>query len=131
MVEYRAGYGGRAYSEIQNETIAEAVMKRYEIRWAALDPIVGAEMSKRRPAVIVSLDDLNNRLQTVTICPLATELHPTWRSRLSVKCAGQSAEIAVDQIRSVSKRRLGRRMGSISQAEAAALRRTITEMFGE
>jgi mRNA interferase MazF len=106
-------------------------MKRYEIRWTALDPTKGAEMAKTRPAVIVSLDVLNKRLQTVTVCPLTSELHPRWRSRLQVRCAGRPAEIAVDQIRTVSKARLGERVDSLNKDEAAALRRVITEMYGE
>ena len=59
-------------------------MKRYEIRWTALDPTRGAEMAKTRPAVIVSLDALNRVLPAVTVCPLTTQLHPAWRSRLLV-----------------------------------------------
>jgi mRNA interferase MazF len=106
-------------------------MKRYEIRWAALDPATGSEMAKTRPAVIVSLDELNQRLQTITVCPLTTQLHPTWRSRLQVHCGRQPAEIAVDQIRTISKSRLGRKMDSLSDREAATLRRIITEMYGE
>lgn len=106
-------------------------MKRYEIRWAALDPVEGAEKAKSRPAVIVSLDALNQRLQTVTICPLTSRLHPTWRTRLGCRVGGQSAEIAVDQIRTVSKGRLGRKLGTLSHEEAGALRRLITEMYGE
>jgi mRNA interferase MazF len=106
-------------------------VKRYEIRWAALDPVQGAEMAKTRPAVIVSLDALNQRLQTVTICPLTSRLHPTWRTRLGCRVGGQSAEIAVDQIRTVSKGRLGRKLGALSNEQAGALRRLITEMYGE
>lgn len=106
-------------------------MKRYEIRWAALDPARGAEMAKTRPVVIVSLDVLNERLQTITVCPLTTQLHPTWRTRLPVAAARQRAEIAVDQIRTISKSRLGRKLGSLSEDEARALRRLITEMYGE
>lgn len=105
-------------------------MKRYEIRWTSLDPAVGAEMAKTRPAVIVSLDVLNRNLETVTICPLTSQLHPTWRSRVQIRCAGRPAEVAVDQIRTVSKGRLGERIGSLSKAEAATLRRVITEMYG-
>lgn len=105
--------------------------KRYEIRWAVLDPVQGAEMSKSRPVVIVSLDELNVRLQTVTVCPLTTRLHPAWRSRLPVRCAGESAEIAVDQVRTISRSRLGKKIGSLTDDEAAALRRLITEMYGE
>jgi mRNA interferase MazF len=106
-------------------------VKRYEIRWVALDPTRGAEMAKTRPAVIVSLDVLNRRLQTVTVCPLTRELHPTWRSRLRVRCGGRPAEVAADQIRTVSKVRLGDKISSLSKGEAAALRRVITEMYGE
>ncbi len=106
-------------------------MKRYEVRWASLDPAQGAEMAKTRPVVIVSLDALNQRLQTVTICPLTTQLHPAWRTRLGCRVGGQNAEIAVDQIRTISKARLGRKLGTLSSDEARALRRLITEMYGE
>ena len=106
-------------------------MKRYEIRWTTFDPTRGTEMAKTRPAVIVSLDVLNRRLETVTVCPLTSQLHPTWRSRVQVRCGGRLAEVAVDQIRTVSKVRLGERIKSLSKDEAAALRRIITEMYGE
>ncbi|MGH7579119.1 MAG: type II toxin-antitoxin system PemK/MazF family toxin [Gemmatimonadales bacterium] len=106
-------------------------MRRYEIRWAALDPAHGAEMAKTRPAVIVSLDVLNQRLQSVTICPLTSQLHPTWRTRLGCKVGGRDAEIAVDQIRTISKARLGKKLGALSSDQAQALRRLITEMYGE
>jgi mRNA interferase MazF len=106
-------------------------MKRYNLCWADLNPVQGAEMAKRRPVVIVSLDVMNEQLQTVTVCPLTSQLHPGWRSRLQVQCAGQPAEIAVDQIRTLSKSRLGAKIGSLSSADAATLRRMITEMYGE
>lgn len=106
-------------------------MKRYEVRWAALDPAAGAEMAKTRPVVIVSLDELNQRLQTVTICPLTSQLHPGWRTRLAVRVGRRDAEIAVDQIRTVSKTRLGAKIGALSESEARTLRRVITEMYGE
>jgi mRNA interferase MazF len=105
--------------------------RRYEMRWAELDPARGAEMAKTRPVVVVSLDELNSRFATVTVCPITSHLHPAWRSRMTVRCAGQPAEIAVDQIRTISQARLGPRIGTLSEAEAAALRRLITEMFGE
>lgn len=122
--EKRSPYGSKSRSR-------KEVVKRYEVRWAILDPSRGAEMAKTRPAVIVSPDELNARLQTVTICPITSQLHPTWRCRLPVQCVGQPAEIAVDQIRTVSKTHLGPRIGSLSDDEASTLRRLITEMFGE
>ena len=122
--EKRIPYGRRP--SVRGEPI-----QRYEIRWADLGPSRGAEMAKERPVVVVSLDALNERLQTVTVCPLTSPLHPAWRSRMPVRSAGRPAEIAVDQIRALSKSRLGRRTGALSEAEAAALRRLITEMYGE
>jgi len=88
-------------------------------------------MAKTRPVVIVSLDVLNERLKTITVCPLTSRLHPAWRSRLQVQCGRRPAEIAVDQIRTISKTRLGRKIGMLSDGEAVALRRLITEMYGE
>ena len=108
-----------------------AAVKRYELRWAALGPSRGAEIAKTRPVVIVSLDELNAQLQTVTICPMTSQLHPAWRCRLPVRCGGRAAEIVVDQIRTISKARLGSRIGSLTDDEASALRRFITEMYGE
>jgi mRNA interferase MazF len=106
-------------------------LKRYEIRWADLDPTVGAEMQKTRPVVIVSLDALNEVLSTVTVCPLTSQIHPEWRNRLTVKAGNRDADIAVDQIRTISKSRIGRKLGTLSPKEATTLRRIITEMYGE
>ena len=106
-------------------------MKRYDVRWATLDPAVGSEMAKTRPVVIVSLDVLNERLQTVTVCPLTTQMHADWRTRLQVRVGRRDAEIAVDQIRTISKARLGNKLGALSENDARALRRLITEMYGE
>jgi mRNA interferase MazF len=106
-------------------------VKRYEIRCAALDPAEGGEMAKTRPVVIVSLDVLNQHLRIVTICPLTTQLHPRWRTRLGCRVGGRDAEIAADQIRTISKARLGRRLGKLSDDEARTLRLLLTEMYGE
>ncbi len=106
-------------------------MRRYEVRWASLDPVRGAEMAKTRPVVIVSLDVLNASLQTITVCPLTTQLHPSWRTRLTVRVGRKDAEIAVDQIRTISKSRIGRKLGTLTSDDAGALRRLITEMYGE
>jgi mRNA interferase MazF len=106
-------------------------VKRYEVRWAALDPTKGAEMAKTRPVVIVSLDVLNERLNTVTVCPLTSQLHPGWRTRLPARVGRRDTEIAVDQIRTISKSRIGTRLGTLSETDARALRRLITEMYGE
>lgn len=106
-------------------------MKRYEILWAHLDPTLGAKMAKSRPVVVVSLDALNDHLRTVTVCPLTSQLHPNWRTRIQVRVAKRRAEVAVDQIRTISKARLGKKLGMLTPTDASALRRLITEMYGE
>jgi len=106
-------------------------MKRYDIYWADLEPVQGSEIGKTRPVVLVGLDALNKALATVTVCPMTSQLHPGWRSRLQIICAGKPAEIAVDQIKTISKQRIKRKMGSLLESEASALRRVIVEMFGE
>ena len=78
-----------------------------------------------------SLDAMNRYLDTVVVCPLTTRLHPSWRSRVQCACAGRRAEIAVDQIRTVSTERLGRRLDRLAPALATQLRRLITEMYGK
>ena len=104
--------------------------RRYAVYLADLNPTVGGEIRKVRPVVVVSQDEMNQYLDTVVVCPLTTALHPKWRSRLQVQCAGKEAEIAVDQIRAISKQRIGRLLDRLSAEEAAQLRRIITEMYG-
>jgi mRNA interferase MazF len=104
---------------------------RYGVYLAQLDPARGREIAKTRPVVVVSQDDMNRFLDTVVVCPLTTKLHPRWRSRVPTVCAGRKAEIAVDQIRTISKERLGRRLDELEPATAMMLRRLITEMYGE
>lgn len=106
------------------------MIERYTAYWVDLDPTRGSELSKRRPAVVISDDEMNASLRTVVVCPLTTRLHPRWPSRIRTEVAGQTAEIACDQIRTVSRSRLGERIGPIDDAAAAAVRHVITEMYG-
>lgn len=106
-------------------------IKRYEIYFADLNPTIGSEIKKVRPVVIISQDDMNKYLETVVVCPLTSRLHPLWRIRIQIKCAKKDAEIAVDQIRTISKQRLKKKVDQLSNSEAAQLRKLITDMYGE
>jgi mRNA interferase MazF len=105
--------------------------ERYEIYFADLSPAIGSEIKKVRPVVIISQDEMNKYLETVVICPLTSKLHPQWRTRLQIKCANKMAEIAVDQIRTISKKRLKNKIDKLSKENAAQLRKLITDMYGE
>lgn len=104
---------------------------RYGIYFADLNPTIGSEICKVRPVVIISEDAMNKYLETVVVCPLTSKIHQKWRTRLQISCAGKQAEIAVDQIRTISKTRLKQKVDQLSPAHASQLRRIITEMYGE
>ena len=106
-------------------------INRYEIYYADLNPSKGSEIKKVRPVVIISQDEMNKYLETVVVCPLTSKLHPKWRTRLQIECANKKAEIAVDQIRTISKQRLKNRIDTLSKTKAAQLRKLITDMYGE
>jgi len=107
------------------------IFKRYEIYLANLDPTIGSEIKKTRPVVIVSDNLMNKFLDTVVVCPLTLRLHPAWRSRIQVVCKPQRAEIAVDQIRSIAKQRLIKKLDKLTPQDASQLRSRISEMYGE
>ena len=108
----------------------ENEIERYGIYWVVLDPTLGAEIRKTCPMVVIS-DDLRNRyLSTVVGCPLTSTLHPQWRSRLQMICDGHPAEIAVDQIRTLSKQRFRAKIDHLTPELSAQLRRLIVEMYG-
>lgn len=105
--------------------------KRYEIYYADLNPTVGKEINKIRPVVIISQNEMNQYLETVVVCPLTSKLHPMWRCRLKVSCKGKPSEIVVDQIRTISKIRLKKKLDHLSAIDANLLRQLIVEMYGE
>jgi len=104
---------------------------RYAIYLANLDPTMGSEINKTRPVVVVSDNNMNKFLETLVACPLTTKIHKGWRSRVQINCQGKHAEIAVDQIRTISKKRLIKKLDKLNTSNAQLLRMTINEMYGE
>ena len=105
-------------------------VERYGVYWVNLDPVVGEEIAKTRPAVVVSDDAMNEHLGTVVVCPVTSRIHSRWPSRVQSTVGGRPAEIAVDQIRTVAKARLGKRIDVLSPSIAAGVRHVITLMYG-
>ena len=104
-------------------------IQRYHLYWANLDPTQGSEINKTRPVLVVSPDAMNKRLDTVVICPLTSQLHPTWASRVACDCAGKPSEVAIDQIRTVSKSRLLQEIGHIDTQAAEQVREVIALLY--
>ena len=106
------------------------MIERYGIYWVNLDPVQGSEIAKTRPAVVISDDKMNQLLATVVVCPLTSRLHPHWPCRVQVQAGQQPGEIALDQIRTVDKSRIGGRIDTLNASAAAEVRHIITQMYG-
>ncbi len=102
-------------------------MKRFEVWLVNLDPTVGSEIRKTRPAVIVSPDELNAHLQTVVVVPLTTGR--AFPFRIATKVQGKAGVAAIDQIRTIDKRRLIRRISTMRSNTAQRLLDALVEMF--
>ncbi len=107
-----------------------SMIERYAVYWVHLDPGTGSEMIKTRPAVVISDNQMNRHLQTVVVCPITSRVHPAWPSRVQTAATGTPSEIAVDQIRTISRQRIGERIGFIDGTTAAKLRHIVTVMYG-
>lgn len=106
-------------------------LRRYGLYWADLDPTRGSEIAKTRPVLVVSPDAMNQRVDTVVVCPLTSQLHPQWASRVACDCDGRPSEVAVDQIRTISKSRLGDSLGKLDAVTAAEVRAVIRLLYAE
>jgi mRNA interferase MazF len=99
--------------------------KQGEVWWVNLDPTVGKEISKKRPCLVVSPDEMNGQLGTVVVAPVTSTVRP-WPTRLSVSLQRKTSSVALDQIRMIDNARLVSRLTTIDPEPALAILR---EMF--
>ena len=104
------------------------VMERFDIFLVRLDPATGAETAKTRPAVIISPNELNRAVSTVIIAPM-TSVRRGWPTRVEILFQSKAGEIALDQLRTVDKVRLVKRLGHLDDATADAVLDTLGELF--
>ena len=106
------------------------VVKRGDVWMVALDPTVGSEIRKTRPCLIVSPDALNAHLRTCLGAPLTSGSHPA-RFRIPVRFQRKDGLILLDQLRTVDRARLVKRVGQIDAAVLAQTLATLRELFAE
>jgi len=102
-------------------------VRRFDVWLVNLDPTIGSEIKKTRPAVIVSPDELNSHLKTVVVVPLTTGR--AYPFRIATRVRGTKGVAAVDQIRAVDKQRLVKKVGALGKATSARLLASLVEMF--
>ena len=104
------------------------IVNQYDVFWVQLDPVEGNEMAKTRPCVVISPDEMNNYLNTVTIAPITSNLKSIYW-RVPVIIENQNGMVALDHIRAVSKSRLRNRMVHLQMQEIQEIKKTIRVMF--
>ena len=104
------------------------MVKQFEVYWVQLEPTEGREMKKTRPAVVISPDEMAP-LNTPIIAPI-TSIRKPFPWRVDVVFMEKEGSVALDQIRSVDRRRLGEKMGELKEEDGKKLLTTLQEMFG-
>jgi len=103
-------------------------VERFDVHLISLDPTKGSEIRKTRPCLIISPDEMNKHIRTVIIAPMTSTIkkYPT---RVTTTFQGKKGQIVLDQIRTVDKSRLVKKLGSISSAAEEKTLRVLQEMF--
>ena len=104
------------------------VVKRFDVYLVNLDPTVGSEIKKTRPCLVVSPDEMNRFIRTVIVAPMTTKgaQYPT---RVACKFQGKQGQVVLDQIRTVDKTRLVKRLGKVGTRASAEVLSVLCEMF--
>ncbi|MEZ4776487.1 MAG: type II toxin-antitoxin system PemK/MazF family toxin [Bacteroidia bacterium] len=101
-------------------------LKQYEIVLVNLDPTVGSEIKKTRPYVIISPDEMNKYLRTIIIAPMTTQ-SKKYPTRIEFKHENKIGWIVIDQVRTVDKQRIIKKLGRLSQPEIKEVKSVINE----
>ena len=106
------------------------VVKRFEVYLVNLDPTVGSKIKKTRPCLIISPDEMNRHIATVIIAPMTTKSR-NYPTRVSCKFQGKSGQVVLDQLRTIDKKRLAKKLGRIDKKTQQSVLLTLAELFAE
>src|ERR1700722_10673234 len=107
---------------------AAAAVTRGDVWLAALDPTVGGEIQKTRPCVVISPPELHDHLRTVIVAPMTTKSRPA-PYRVSVVFSQKKGLVLLDQIRTIDKTRLVKKLGAVPANTLSVTLRTLQEVF--
>ncbi|MCP4666592.1 MAG: type II toxin-antitoxin system PemK/MazF family toxin [Deltaproteobacteria bacterium] len=106
------------------------VVKRFDVYLVNLDPTVGTEIQKTRPCVVISPDEMNRHIATVIVAPM-TSTGRRYPSRVSCKFEGKDGQVILDQIRTVDKIRLVKKLGKLNKQTQKLVLEVLAEIFTE
>lgn len=106
------------------------VVNRFEVWLVTLDPTVGSEIRKTRPALVISPDEMNAHINTVIIAPMTTKGRD-YPTRVPCTFQDKSGQVVLDQIRTVDKSRLVKRLGTVDRKTVDRVLATLGEMFAK
>ncbi|MGJ3253880.1 MAG: type II toxin-antitoxin system PemK/MazF family toxin [Elainellaceae cyanobacterium] len=106
------------------------VVKRFEVYLINLDPTLGTEIRKTRPCLIISPDEMNRYISTVIVAPMTTK-GTSYPTRIPCRFDGKDGQIVLDQIRTVDKIRLIKRIGKISKTAQRLVLDSLADLFAE
>ena len=106
------------------------MFSRFNIYYVNLDPTIGSEIKKTRPCVIISPNEMNYIIATVIIAPLTSKLR-NYPTRVPCRVEGKQGQIVLDQIRTVDKKRLVKKIGTLNQLTQTKVLNVLREMFSE
>lgn len=106
------------------------VVQRFDVWLVSLDPTVGSEIKKTRPALVVSPEEMNEHIATIIIAPMTTKGRD-YPTRVPCSFQGKSGQVVLDQLRTVDKARLVKRLGRLDPATGDAVLDTLAEMFAK
>jgi mRNA interferase MazF len=104
------------------------VANRFEVYLVSLDPTLGSEIKKTRPCLVVSPDEMNHHIRTVMVAPMTTKGRP-YPSRVPCRFQGKEGQVVLDQIRTIDKARLVRKLGRVSKKTSSTVLAVLGEMF--
>ncbi len=104
------------------------VINQYEVYLVDLDPTKGHEIQKTRPCLVISPNEMNHSISTVIIAPMTTKSHP-FPTRIEVEFNKKMGWIVLDQIRTIDKTRLIKKMGKIEKKQVQQVKNILKEML--
>lgn len=104
------------------------VVKRFDVYLVNLDPTLGSEIQKTRPCLVISPDEMNEHINTLIVAPMTTKGRD-YPTRVNCQFEGKDGQVVLDQIRTVDKIRLVKKIGKIPASTQKAVLVVLLEMF--